>query len=169
MQRLGALHNQDAPLMLKQPDDGLPGETHQLGDFTHGVRLFLQFSPSMVYPHPTRPGLSADAPTGPWARLRGTPRLIAWYSDILMADLFGLLELHYMRDAIGGTMAKHKYVVEGPEAGATGAPVTKALFTYEGDALELDGGIVSVIDYAVPGLKVAVIRLAEGQSIKRQD
>ncbi len=53
MQRLGALHNQDARLMLKQPDDGLPGEAHQPGDFTHGVRLFLQFSPSVVYPHPT--------------------------------------------------------------------------------------------------------------------
>jgi len=64
-------------------------------------------------------------------------------------------------------MANHKYTVEGPEAGATGALVTKTLFTYEEDALESDGDVVSVIDYTVPGLKVAVIHLAPGQSIKR--
>jgi hypothetical protein len=66
-------------------------------------------------------------------------------------------------------MAKQKYVLVGPEAGATGHPVIKELSTYEGDALHLEDGFVVVHDNAAQGLRVAVIRLAEGQSIKRTE
>jgi hypothetical protein len=67
-------------------------------------------------------------------------------------------------------MAKQKYVLVGPEAGAAGIiPVTKELVTYEGDALYIEGGFVVVQDSECQGLKAAVIRLAEGQSIKRKE
>ncbi len=64
-------------------------------------------------------------------------------------------------------MAKYKYVLVGPEAGATGHPVIKELATFEGDAFHVDDGFVRIIDYTAQNLNVAVIRLAEGQSIKR--
>ncbi len=65
-------------------------------------------------------------------------------------------------------MAKHKYVLVGPDAGATGAPVIKELMTYEGDALTVDGSVVTIADEH-PYVTVAVIRLAEGQSIKQKE
>ena len=66
-------------------------------------------------------------------------------------------------------MAKQKYVLVGPEAGAGGVLVMKELVTYEGDALELEGDLVTVRDNDVQNFVVAVIRLAEGQSIKRME
>lgn len=64
-------------------------------------------------------------------------------------------------------MEKHKFILVGQEVGASGLPVTKELFTYEGDALGLEHGFVTVLDFEAPGQTVAVIRLGEGQSIKR--
>ncbi len=66
-------------------------------------------------------------------------------------------------------MAKNKYVLLGTEIGAAMAPVMKELATYQGDALKLEGGFVTVIDNEVEHFTVAVIRLAEGQSVKRKE
>lgn len=66
-------------------------------------------------------------------------------------------------------MSKQKFVLLGPEIGASGTPVTKELATFQGDALDLEGGFVRVIEYGAANLAVAYIRLAEGQSIKRAE
>jgi hypothetical protein len=66
-------------------------------------------------------------------------------------------------------MAKYKYVLLGPEFGATSRTVIKELATYEGDSLKMDEGFVTVHDNDAQGFTVAVIRLAEGQSIKRKE
>jgi hypothetical protein len=63
-------------------------------------------------------------------------------------------------------MAKHKYVLVGPQIGAAQVPITQELFTFEGDALRLKDGFVVV---AADAADVAVIRLAEGQSINRKE
>lgn len=62
-------------------------------------------------------------------------------------------------------MAKHKYILLGPEIGAGGTPVTKELATYEGDRLLFEGDFVYISDAG--NYRTAVIRLAEGQSVKR--
>ena len=41
------------------------------------------------------------------------------------------------------------------------------LVVYEGDALDLEGEFVKVIDNDAQQFTVAVIRLAQGQSVKR--
>jgi hypothetical protein len=64
-------------------------------------------------------------------------------------------------------MAKHKYVLVGPEAGAANVLVTKTLFDYEGDALKIEDGFVTIRDNEAENFIAAVIRLAEGQSIKQ--
>ena len=66
-------------------------------------------------------------------------------------------------------MAKYKYVLVGPEIGAGGVPVTKELVTYAGDYLALEDGFVKVCDDGANNYNVAVIRLAEGQSIKKTE
>ena len=66
-------------------------------------------------------------------------------------------------------MAKYKYVLTGPETGASGNLVMKELVVYEGDYLKLEDGLVKVQDMAAHEFTVAVIRLGEGQSLKRAD
>lgn len=65
--------------------------------------------------------------------------------------------------------AKSKYVLMGPEIGAAGEPVMKELTTYEGNALKIDDGFVTVYDNEAQVFTVAVIRLAEGQSTKLKE
>lgn len=64
-------------------------------------------------------------------------------------------------------MAKQKYTLLGTEMGAN-ALVTKELATYEGDYLTVEHGFVVVNDNDVQNGTVAIIRLAEGQSVKRK-
>jgi hypothetical protein len=67
-------------------------------------------------------------------------------------------------------MAKQKYVLMGPAIGAANVEVMQELCSYDGDVLEIEAsGFVRVIEYGAQSLTVAVIRLAEGQSIKRVD
>ncbi len=66
-------------------------------------------------------------------------------------------------------MEKRKYVLLGPEIGSANVPVMKELANYVGDSLKIEDGFVTVNDYEAPGGTVAVIRLAEGQSIKRKE
>jgi hypothetical protein len=65
-------------------------------------------------------------------------------------------------------MAKNKYVLLGPEVGSAMVPVIKELATYEGDALRLEDGFALVIDNEAQNMIGAIIRLGEGQSIKRK-
>jgi hypothetical protein len=64
-------------------------------------------------------------------------------------------------------MAKNKYALFGFEMGAANVPVMKELVSYEGDALQISNGFVEVTDNDAQNFTVAVIRLDEGQSIKR--
>jgi hypothetical protein len=65
-------------------------------------------------------------------------------------------------------MAKNKYVLLGMEMGAA-AVVMKELASYEGDYLTLDHGFVTIGADDARGGTVAVIHLAEGQSVKRKE